>query len=379
MYSSLFYPFLGGSERQAQLLARELVRRGHIVEVVTQGSPGLARHERVEGVLVRRELVAVGRGAGHALAYLASSLRSMLRDRRRSQILHVHHIYMDAFMAGLLRGRLKMPVIVKAACGGSVGDMARLSAVPLSRCVFRVTRRIDRVIAISGQIQEELIAHGYRPARIERIPNAVDVRGFCPTDDPEAAKRALGLTGRVVTFVGRLVPQKGLLYLLEAWREVVVRYPDAMLLLLGKGSQEAELRVAAAQLGVAGQVSFLGERQDPRPYLAASDALVLPSIAEGMSNVLLEAMAMGLPCVATRVGGTLDVIRDGVSGVLVEPRDPLQLARGLLGVLEDREWAGHLGKRARRVAEESFSLESVVDRYIALYRRLLEGGGALPT
>jgi L-malate glycosyltransferase len=376
MYSSLFHPFVGGSERQAHLLARALIERGHRVEVVTQGFPGLATREEIGGVCVRRELLAVGRGPVHALAYLASSLRSMLRDRRRSQIIHVHHIYMDAFMAGLLRGRLKTPVVVKAACGGSVGDMARLTGVPLSRFVFRVTRRIDRLIAISGEIREELVAHGYRPASIVRIPNAVDVRNFRPAGDPEVGKRELDLQGRVVSFVGRLDPQKGLLCLLEAWKAVTLAYPDARLLILGKGPQEAELRGAADRLGVSGRVAFVGERPDPRPYFAASDVLVLPSIAEGMSNVLLEAMAMGVPCVATRIGGTVDVLRGGVTGLLVEPNNVPQLSQGLLGLLEDRDLARRLGAAGRRAVEEAFSLDVVADRYVGLYRELLEGGGA---
>jgi glycosyltransferase involved in cell wall biosynthesis len=157
---------------------------------------------------------------------------------------------------------------------------------------------------------------------------------------------------------------------------VTLKYPDATLLVVGKGPQEAELRAAADRLGVSGRVAFVGERPDPRPYLSASDALVLPSIAEGMSNVLLEAMAMGVPCVATQVGGTVDVIRDGFTGILVKPGDVLQLSQGLLGLLDDRESARRLGAAGRRAVEEVFSLDSVVERYIGLYRELLEGAGS---
>lgn len=376
MYSSLFHPIVGGSERQAGLLASALVARGHEVEVVTQRVAGLPRHEALDGVRVRRELLAVGRGPVFAAGYMASSVASMLRRRRRAQLIHVHHIYMDALAAALLGPALGVPVIAKAACGGSVGDMARLARVPLSRAVLRLTRRIDRLVAISGQIADELLAHGYDARRIVRIPNAVDVGRFRPGGKRDAQRARLGLDGPTVIFVGRLDPQKGLTCLLEAWRQLLAKRADAILLILGTGHQEAALRAEADSLRLGSRVAFLGQQADVRPYLGAADALALPSIAEGMSNVLLEAMATALPCVATRVGGSVDVIAHGRNGLLVDPADPCQLAEALLYVLDDSGLAGRLGAAARATVEERYSLDRVADRYVALYRELVAAGRA---
>lgn len=375
MCISLFHPFVGGSERQAQALAKALIRRGHSVTVVTQKFPHLPPSEVIEEIPVHRQILAIGRGPIYGIFYLISLLFFLLRHRRRYQIIHVHHLYLDAFASSLVGRFLRKPVLAKVACGGYVGDMARLKRTRFSPLFFAAARWLDRIVAPSAQIHEELIDHGFDPKRIVRVPNGVDTEAFRPVLDREMTKRSLGLQGKLVSFAGRLDPQKGLIFLLQAWEMVAAKQPDATLLLLGKGTQEGELKGLADRLGISKRVMFLGEKVDVKPYFQASDVFALPSLAEGLSNVLLEAMATGLPCVATRVGGNVDLIVDGINGLLVEPRDAHQLAEAILRLLQDPDFATDLGVAARRTVEHGYSMEEVADRYIKLYQELLDETG----
>ena len=140
----------------------------------------------------------------------------------------------------------------------------------------------------------------------------------------------------------------------------------------GPGARPAR-RTRARALGVADRVHFLGAVDDPADLLRAADAFVLPSIAEGMSNSLLEAMATSLPCLASAIGGNTDLLQDGHDGLLVPPSDPSAWSSALLRVLERPHARPGLGAAARRRIEAEFSLTVVVDRYLALYRRMLAG------
>ena len=173
-------------------------------------------------------------------------------------------------------------------------------------------------------------------------------------------------------FTGRIHPQKNLGVLLDAWPEVA-RRTGASLILVGQGPERDRLAESARTLGVADRVHFLGGVDDPADLLRAADAFVLPSVAEGMSNSLLEAMATSLPCLASAIGGNTDLLQDGHDGLLVPPGDPSAWSSALLRVLEDPSFARSLGAAARRRIEAEFSLTVVVDRYLALYRRMLAG------
>jgi glycosyltransferase involved in cell wall biosynthesis len=175
-----------------------------------------------------------------------------------------------------------------------------------------------------------------------------------------------------VVFTGRLHPQKNIPLLLEAWTAVARRSP-ANLVLVGPGDDRRKLEELAGSLGIADRVQFTGGVADPSDYLRAADLFVLPSVAEGMSNSLLEAMATALPCVASRIAGNTDLIDDGRSGRLVEEPHAEAWSAAILELLEDREAARELGAAARRRIDEEFALPVVVDRYIDLYRRMIEG------
>jgi glycosyltransferase involved in cell wall biosynthesis len=171
-------------------------------------------------------------------------------------------------------------------------------------------------------------------------------------------------------FTGRLHPQKNLDVLLEAWPKVT-RATGANLILVGQGPERAQLEQRAEELGVLANVHFAGHVVDPADVLRAADVFVLPSVAEGMSNSLLEAMATGLPCVASDIGGNQDLLGPGGTGVLVGEGSPDGWAEALIGLLQDATRLKRLGGLARERVDEEFALTRVVDRYVALYRALL--------
>jgi L-malate glycosyltransferase len=172
-----------------------------------------------------------------------------------------------------------------------------------------------------------------------------------------------------LVYVGRLHEQKGLDVLLTALA-AVQSSPSPALSLVGTGPFEERLRALVYELGISGDVEFAGVRQSLTPLLHGADVFVLPSRAEGLSNSLLEAMAIGLPVVASAIPGNTDVIQSGVNGLLSDPGDPAALADALERLLSDGGLRRRLGEAARRTVEERFALEEVAARYRELYEEL---------
>jgi glycosyltransferase involved in cell wall biosynthesis len=232
---------------------------------------------------------------------------------------------------------------------------------------------VDRVIAVSEAARAFLISgKGYAASKIVVVPNGRDLSVFRPGKGRQRARRDLGLDGAapVVGVIGRLEPQKGHAYLLEAWPAVTREFPDARLLVVGDGSLRAILERRAHDLKVAGSVTFAGHRRDMPLVLDAVDIVALPSIYEGMPLSAIEASAMARPVVATCVDGTPEVIRDGRTGRLVPARDAGALARALLALLRDPEGAQRMGRAGRDYVLHRFDLDTQVQATARVYRSL---------
>jgi glycosyltransferase involved in cell wall biosynthesis len=169
------------------------------------------------------------------------------------------------------------------------------------------------------------------------------------------------------------VARKGIGHLLQAWREVAPEFPGARLLLLGNGPLRESLEATAVQLGLSVSARFGGRVDNVPEYLRAADLFVLPSLQEGLPNSLLEAMASGVPAVATRIGGVTDVVEGGKTALLVEPGHPQGLAESLRAMLVDPSLRERLGRAALETIGRSFGLESRSRRYQDLYRFLHRG------
>jgi len=208
------------------------------------------------------------------------------------------------------------------------------------------------------------------------IGHGIDATGGAPpAGDTTNARRRLGLEtfDPLIGAVGRLSDEKGHLVLLRAFAAVLRNFPRAGCLIAGEGPARAALEAEAARLGISGSVRLAGFRRDVPGVLAALDLFVQPSLYEGFGLSLLEAMAAGRAVVASRVGGIPEIVDDGVTGVLVPPRDATALAAAILGLLADGGSRRRMAQAAARSARDRHSLRASVDRITRLYDDILEG------
>ena len=411
-----FPPFApGGAEWSLEALARAMAGRGHRVTVVTPNY-GAARREEREGVTIVRFPFPVRLPPGRTLAsakwlanpffYAWAGLAvARVARRERAEVIHAQnkHSLIPATLAGWLLG---LPVFL------TIRDGSIIDAAPLclhhhdrrppdcgvrklwrecseeyfalyvknprrklrSKLAFlyfwldaglkqRFLRRVTGVVGVSEGIldiyRRSGLLEGVRS--VHAIPNVPPAAPPAPARDVEALRERLALRGRrVVLYVGKFSPGKGTADLVAAARQVAREFPDALFLFVGEGTLDA---------GEA-HVRRLGPLPNPEvlALYPLAEVVVVPSvIPEALSRVILEAMAAGRPVVATRVGGTPELVLDGKTGLLVERRAPMELARAIASLLRDEALRATLGAGARRHVAERFSADDGVDRLLALY------------
>jgi glycosyltransferase involved in cell wall biosynthesis len=308
-----------------------------------------------------------------------------LMRRRRFTIVHTHTP--KPGLLGQIAARLAgVPVVVNTVHGfyfhPGMPRWARLFHVTLEKIAARCS---DLVLSqneedVETAIRERIV----EPGRIRHLGNGIDLRRFDPQRLGERAglhtRAALGIAAEapVVGFVGRMVAEKGVRDLMEAFRLVRERLPESRLLLVGGSDPEKTDGVGvetARELGVAAACVFTGVRQDTPELYAAMDVLALPSYREGFPRAPLEAAAMGVPCVVTDVRGCRQAVAGGRTGLLVAPGDVVALAGALLALLLDRELARRLGREGRRRALREFDERRVFATVLSHYERLLREKG----
>ncbi len=232
-----------------------------------------------------------------------------------------------------------------------------------------LTPRMDRLIAVSRSIVDKLHHEGRDTAPIELIHNGVDLQRYDHQGPCCTLREEYGLpaVGPIVGVVARLEPEKGHPTLLEAWPLVLAVVPDATLLVVGEGSRREALEAMSHELGIAGRVVFTGRRDDVPAVTAALDVAVLPSYREALGLTILEAMALSRPVVASNVGGIPEMIEDGVTGLLVPPRDPESLAGAIIRLLRDHPLADTLARAGHDLVHERFCIELMVEAVERIY------------
>ena len=363
-----YLPHLGGAERQVHQLAPRLRALGYEVCVLTRHEKGLLRYEVIDGVPVHR-LLCIGPKALAAAIFTMSAV--LMLTRLHPDLVHAHEILTPARIAALSKRIIKSPILLKILRGGRIGDVHKLKRRPFWKSYFEYLRRnVDAFIVISQEIYTELAALNVPEEKLCFIPNGVDTERCIPVSKEQKIKLRAQLSfpahAPIVVFVGRLVPEKRVDHLLKLWPAIRSNYPDALLLIVGEGREEQQLRARLVD-----GAQFTGQVRDAVPYLQAADLFVLPSSTEGLSNAMLEAMSCGLPVLATSVGGAPDVIRHEESGYLIPPDDMDSLQAGLETLLGDEALRFTLGSNARTRILSDFSLDAVAKRLAALYRRLL--------
>jgi glycosyltransferase involved in cell wall biosynthesis len=359
-----FRPIINGAELQAERLAVRLRARGHPMQVLTElRVPGSRAEEDLNGIQIHR--------SRFKLAYwvaggVENTFRYLCQARRSYDILHVHQAFGHAVVSIVAARVLRKRCIVKVACAGSFGDLSVFSGFDGFPWALSILKQADYMIAVSRDVEQELIAHGFSPQRIARIPNGVDTDFF--------RRRRPAPPRPPVRFihVGRRVPQKGVDLVLQATRLLIQRGLAGQfeIKLYGLDYPEHNYRSMAAQLDVDSAVEFLPHQEEIRDALDQAHAVILPSRGEGMPNVVLEGMSFELPVIVSRVSGAVDLVQDGADGILIPVESPPALADAMQAIIQDPEFAIRLGRRARQKMISDFSLDSIAQRYSALYERM---------
>lgn len=365
----------GGAEQQAERLAMFIGTQNIFVGVLTRRAASLPMREERNGFTVYR-LTQFGPGKVKTLTFTLAAIFSLMRLRNHYDILHAHLAFSPA-IAGTIAGRLlRKQVIVKFGNSKSFGDIQRSRQTFRGRLRLAILRRwADIIVTLDREMEKEVLDAGFDPKRVVLMDNGIDSLEFQPCSNKQEAKSALGLNRKTVAiYTGRFVPQKALPVLLRAMQSAKKSCHSLHLVLLGQGEEEPILRELSEELCLTDSITFVGMVDDVRPYLDAADIFALPSLAEGISNSMLEAMSCGIACIATRVGGTPDVLNNGDCGLMVPINNIEELADALVRLALNPDERASLGANARKRILERFDIRAVGRSYLKLYQRLVEAG-----
>jgi glycosyltransferase involved in cell wall biosynthesis len=353
----------GGMERVVYDIARLLDPARFDVAVTCLTIPGeFAPFLEQRGI----EVLALGKQPGRALR-LPFRYARMLRTRR-IDVLHMHNsgpLFTGtiAAIAGRVPGR------VYTEHGRVWPDRER--TMKIERALLA---RVDAVTAVSAASTDNLCRYlGQCEPRLRIVLNGIEDPAATPATPP--ADLFDGEPGPILGFIGRMEEVKGVDVLLAAMALLRDRFPTLRLLAVGTGSLDRPLQKMAAEIGIADRVRFTGLRTDVPAIFRGLDLLVLPSRSEGLPMVLLEAFGLSVPVVATRVGGTPELVEDGVTGLLVPPEDPAALADAIARALASPELRRDLGTRARRVFEEKLDARRMVAAFESIFEEVLGARG----
>jgi glycosyltransferase involved in cell wall biosynthesis len=360
---------MGGADSQLLSAAQVMLSRGHdviIVSLTSLGPMGL----QARGLGIRTESLEMRRGVPdpRGLARLARLVRGW-----RPDVVHSHMVHAN-LMARVLRLIAPIPALVSTIHNIYEGGWLKMAA-------YRVTNGlVDHVTIVSQAAADRFVADGIVPKELLTvIPNGVDTEQIrnLPAGARESVRRSLGLEREFVWLaVGRFEVAKDYPNMLRAFAWLRERQPGAVLLLVGRGSLQAETEALVSELNLTGAVRFLGVRSDVPLVMSAADGYVMSSAWEGMPMVLLEAAAAGLPIIATAVGGNAEVVVHEESGFLVPPRDAEALGAAMLrlsGLSEARRRS--MGARGHEHIRTHYGLGRVAERWEEVYRQVLARKG----
>jgi len=357
---------IGGTERQVVNVALGLDRNRfdlHIASIHTYG----ALLKEIESLDVPHASFPIRSLYRFGTFLQALRLARYIR-KHRIQVVHTYGLYTNLFAvpAAKLAGASVIIASVR-----DRGDILTRSQRWFQRQVCRLA---DCVLVNAEAIRETLVRQGYRVENLAVIRNGIVPSKFRSTPGASPIRQELGLPADapVVLVLSRLNPMKGVEYFLDAAAIVARALPQVRFLIVGDGLNKFDLEERAASLGIADRVVFTGFRTDVPQLLAEASLSVLPSLSEGLSNTLLESMAAGVPVIATQVGGNPEIIEDGVSGLLVPPRDAAALAAAMNKLLSNPVLASAVREAGQRRIAEYFSMQASIQQVEQLYSRMIE-------
>ncbi|NCC52418.1 MAG: glycosyltransferase family 1 protein [Spartobacteria bacterium] len=386
-----FFPRVGGGESHALELARAMNREHATVFVLTRRhDKSWPARETVNNVRVCRIGPSGMKRWGKYLMILPAIIY-LGRLRKHYDVIYVCGLRVLG-VAGLVAAKLfhKKCVLRAESCGEYSGEFIwgsfhnkgnrLLEGVckPILKLRNLCYRQADAFLSIAQVITDEFRTHGVPPEKITTIPNGINIETFKPRDRAAKTASALRLRlpdKRTFAYSGKLNKGKGLPCLLAAWKTLQSTHPDIHLLLIGGGgmhflSCEGELRNYISAHGLNDSVTLTGYVDHVADYLQASDFFVLPSESESFGIALIEAMACGLPCIATAIGGILDIITDRENGLLVPVNDENALRQAMEKLLSDPALAGELARNGRETVVNNYSIERIAQAHRAFFNHL---------
>jgi glycosyltransferase involved in cell wall biosynthesis len=415
---STFYPLVGGAETQTLAQCQRLVETGYPTQIITFHHKHIwSAHDSIKGVPVQRvagtllgkrdKFPRIIQRSLYLLAMLVMAI-TIWRQRQHFDILQVCQFSLLVLPLALMCYLAKKPMTIVVISAGAekpskTTEAARLLAGPLDpntpwlrvddktwidgdlyglqsagTVVVNLTHWLLKqvqavIIVLSTRTEHYLRKNGFDLPGTQIIPNGVDITRFQLAPQEEMDQRS-----QTVICVSKARYEKGLDVLLQAWHIVHSHVPEAHLIIVGSGPLQPQLELMADALGIAQNVEFTGLQSDIPAQLHRGLIGILPSRWEGMPNALLEAMASGLACVATRVSGSEDVIQPGVNGLLVESEDYQGMAQALITLLQSPKLAQKYGLAAHTLIEQSYTLEHILNMYIQIYQNLSAGRNNSP-
>jgi glycosyltransferase involved in cell wall biosynthesis len=362
-------PHIGGVETVTFELAHELSNMDHRVSVITLSNDNVAENSG-HLKIYKAKSHEFTRVLGIQSAFSSETGRLIRKVCRKesADILHANNLFYSTTIAASASKRsLKLPLVTTLHIGstshleGPVGILTRFYARTIGRWILD---RSDHIVAVSDAIRAYLRALSVPSSKISVIPNGVDLH----INTPNFSHRNKELR---IAFVGRLISNKGPQYFVEAAPIILHEFPSAKFLIIGEGPLLSALHSRVQKLRVKDRFQFLGSVPKLSTFLRNCDVYVRPSLTEGMPLTVLEAMACGIPTVATRIEGVTEILTHGDTGFLVEPRNVDQLAFYISKLIGDPELRSRMGKRARESVENHNNWKTVAVQTSRVYESVL--------
>ena len=377
MVTGAYHPEISSGGEQCRSVARQLRGRAHVQVLTTSVDPRLARHDQFDGVPVTRIWVDVRSGLSKVRAFRRMVI-DLFRLVRGADIIHLHGYSTKNVLVTVIAKMFRKPIVMSLHTSGFDEPKAIEEQGSLALWAFLSA---DLYLSVSPNLVKAYLDAGMPPERMVQVPNGIDVDRFSPAtpEQRRAIRSRLGLADRpTIAFVGFFSTDKQPRVLFDAWMQLQgAGRIDATLMFVGATNStyfEVDAAIApgmtadATAAGVADRLHFAGVTHDVPSYLQAADVFVLPSRREGLPVALLEAMACGLPCIASRLPGSTEaVIADGVDGRLTPPGDVFALAAALGDLLADGRERQRLGDAARATIVRRYSSGNVADRWLEAY------------
>ncbi|NYZ79089.1 glycosyltransferase family 4 protein [Candidatus Micrarchaeota archaeon] len=377
MLDPLFYPYFGGTEKVVYEFGKRLARK-YGISILTSRIPGTSPYEEIEGMKVYRTPSIYLKNLPSFMPPPYTISPFITRDilkRSEADIFHIHcryFYYLETLIPIKYIMRKKLMLTLHNAKPEGISFMTDKSAALYDMVWgYRIMENCDRIAAVSRYTQEVTVP-SYLKHNTEVVYNGVDEKHFRPRKDDSVRKKFGIGEGPLLLTNGRLVPQKGMYYLIEAFYMLKEYFKDAKLIIIGKGPLKDELASQCFRLGVQDSVNFvtgIPEEELPLYYNAAS-LFVLPTLWEPSAVVLYEALASGKAIVTTRAGGNPEIVSPKC-GMLVPPRNAEELCDKMKLLLEDEKLRRRMEKNSRKRAVENFTWDIAAKRYERIYKRIL--------